>query len=129
ITLKTLCYLRQIIAEDGHPLRHRSKLFNSLREHKRFYPRLYLRPEINTFLMRAAELKGPCAVHYILLLNAGIARRPTKKLFARAVKPGYQGCISFAQPFGCVASRVSVFLVSMTLKLLAGSLASPVSMS
>src|SRR5262249_36885446 len=66
---------------------------------------------------------------YILFLKAGIACRPIKKLFARAVKPGYQGCISFAQPFGCVASRVSVFLVSMKLKLLAESLARPVSMS
>ena len=32
----------------------------------------------------------------------------TKNLFARAVKPGYQGCISFARPFGCVASRVRI---------------------
>jgi hypothetical protein len=66
---------------------------------------------------------------YILFLKAGIACRPTKNLFARAVKPGYQGCISFAQPLGCVASRVSVFLVSMKLKLLARSLARPASMS
>src|SRR6516164_2708347 len=71
----------------------------------------------------------PQSAVYILFLKAGTACRPTKKLFARAVKPGYQGCISFAQPFGCVASRVSVFLVSMKLKLLAESLASPVSIS
>jgi hypothetical protein len=66
---------------------------------------------------------------YILFLKAGIACKPTKNLFARAVKPAYQGCISFAQPFGCVASRVSVFLVSMKLKLLAESPARSASMS
>ena len=52
-----------------------------------------------------------------------MALRPTKNLLARAVKPWYQGCISFAQPIGCDALRVSVLLVSIKMKLLEGSFA------
>src|ERR1700747_3608472 len=91
---------------ESHPLRHSSKFFSNLAAFGQFYPRLYLRPEISYL---STSLK--CGVYYILFLNAGIACRPTKTPFARSVKPVYQGCISCAQPLGCVASRVSVSLV------------------